>query len=80
LFYLTFYTCSRLGTPDELRELINVAHEMGIYVLMDVMHGLASVNALHDLGLFGWTDECYFRPGRRKCSDESGIWRFDFTK
>jgi len=80
LFHLTFYTCSSLGTPDELRELINVAREMGIYVLMDVMHGLASENALHDLGLFGWTDECYFRPGCRRCTDASGIRRFDVTK
>jgi len=36
---------------------------MGIYVLMDVMHALASENVLEDLGLFGRTDECYFRPG-----------------
>jgi len=63
LFYLKLCTRSRLGTPDELKELINVAHEMGIYVLMDVMHALASENVLEDLGLFGRTDECYFRPG-----------------
>jgi len=75
------YACSRLGTPDELRELINIAHEMGINVLMDVMHGFASENALVGLDLFDRNNECHFRPGWRSCTDESGdIRRFYITK
>ena len=33
-----FAISSRSGTPDELKELIDTAHKMGITVLMDLIH------------------------------------------
>ncbi len=33
-----FAISSRQGTPDELKELIDTAHGMGIVVLMDLIH------------------------------------------
>jgi len=75
-----FYTGSRLGTPNELKELINVAHEMGIYVLMNVMHDGVSENALMGTDVIDRVNECYFRPGWRKCADENSLRPFDLTQ
>lgn len=33
-----FAVSSRCGTPDELKSLIDKAHELGIVVLMDIVH------------------------------------------
>lgn len=33
-----FAPSSRFGTPDELKSLIDRAHEMGLLVLMDIVH------------------------------------------
>jgi 1,4-alpha-glucan branching enzyme len=35
-----------LGTPEELKSLIDKAHEMGITVLLDVVHSHACKNVL----------------------------------
>ena len=37
---------SRFGTPEELKELIDAAHEMGIAVIMDIVHSHAVKNEL----------------------------------
>ena len=37
-----FAASSRYGTPEELKELIDAAHAMGIAVLLDVVHSHAS--------------------------------------
>lgn len=36
-----FAASSRFGTPDELKALIDLAHEMGIAVIMDIVHSHA---------------------------------------
>jgi len=33
-----FAASSRFGTPEELKELVNTAHNMGINVIMDIVH------------------------------------------
>lgn len=33
-----FAPSSRFGTPDELKSLIDRAHELGLVVLMDIVH------------------------------------------
>lgn len=38
-----FAPSSRFGTPDELKSLIDKAHEMGILVLMDIVHRYFSI-------------------------------------
>ena len=57
--------CSRYGTPDELKELIDAAHGMGIYMLLDVVHSHACKNVLDGLNQFDGSDSCYFHAGAR---------------
>lgn len=65
------YLNSRYGTPDELKELIDVAHSLGIVVLLDVVHSHASKNTEDGLNLFDGTDSCFFHSGPR---GEHSLW------
>merc|ERR1712000_745992 len=47
-----FAASSRYGTPEELKELIDTAHSMGLTVLLDVVHSHASKNVLDGLNQF----------------------------
>ncbi|KAF0301684.1 1,4-alpha-glucan-branching enzyme [Amphibalanus amphitrite] len=60
-----FAASSRYGTPEELKQLIDAAHALGIYVLLDVVHSHASKNVLDGLNEFDGTDSCYFHGGAR---------------
>ncbi|GAQ83898.1 starch branching enzyme 4 [Klebsormidium nitens] len=60
-----FAVSSRCGTPDDLKSLIDRAHELGIVVLMDVVHSHASNNVLDGLNQFDGTDSHYFHSGAR---------------
>ena len=60
-----FAASSRYGTPDELKELIDTAHSMGITVLLDVVHSHASKNTLDGLNMFDGSDHLYFHEGAR---------------
>ncbi|KAJ8665553.1 hypothetical protein QAD02_007215, partial [Eretmocerus hayati] len=60
-----FATSSRYGTPEELKELIDVAHQNGLYVLLDIVHSHASKNTLDGLNHFDGTDSCFFHSGNR---------------
>ena len=58
-----FAASSRFGTPDDLRELVDVAHSLGITVLLDVVHSHACKNVLDGLNMFDGTDHLYFHEG-----------------
>ncbi|KAJ3111534.1 alpha-1,4-glucan branching enzyme [Phlyctochytrium bullatum] len=58
-----FAPTSRCGTPEQLMELIDTAHGMGITVLLDVVHSHASKNVLDGLNMFDGTDHHYFHEG-----------------
>ncbi|OLL22192.1 1,4-alpha-glucan-branching enzyme [Neolecta irregularis DAH-3] len=58
-----FAVSSRYGTPDQLKELIDTAHGLGITVLLDVVHSHASNNVLDGLNQFDGTDHLYFHEG-----------------
>ncbi|ONH96238.1 hypothetical protein PRUPE_7G115400 [Prunus persica] len=60
-----FAPSSRCGTPDDLKSLIDRAHELGILVLMDIVHSHASNNVLDGLNMFDGTDSHYFHSGSR---------------
>ncbi|KAG0490708.1 hypothetical protein HPP92_007571 [Vanilla planifolia] len=60
-----FAPSSRFGTPDELKSLIDKAHELGLLVLMDIVHSHASNNTLDGLNHFDGTDTHYFHAGSR---------------
>ncbi|KAJ3201164.1 alpha-1,4-glucan branching enzyme, partial [Dinochytrium kinnereticum] len=55
-----FAASSRCGTPEELMELIDAAHGMGVSVLLDVVHSHASKNVLDGLNMFDGTGGCLF--------------------
>lgn len=57
-----FAPSSRFGTPEDLMELIDTAHGMGIYVLLDVIHAHACKNTMDGLNRFDGTDHQYFHP------------------
>ncbi|CAI9783300.1 unnamed protein product [Fraxinus pennsylvanica] len=58
-----FAPSSRFGNPDDLKSLIDRAHELGLVVLMDIVHSHASNNTLDGLNMFDGTDSCYFHSG-----------------
>ena len=60
-----FAASSRYGTPDDLKELIDVAHANGITVLLDVVHSHASKNTLDGLNMFDGSDHLYFHEGAK---------------
>ncbi|KAG8898561.1 alpha-1,4-glucan branching enzyme [Tulasnella sp. 403] len=58
-----FAASSRYGTPEELKELVDTAHGMGLTVLLDVVHSHACKNVLDGLNAFDGTDHLYFHEG-----------------
>ncbi|KAF2196705.1 alpha-glucan branching enzyme [Delitschia confertaspora ATCC 74209] len=60
-----FAASSRYGLPDDLKELIDTAHGMGITVLLDVVHSHASKNVLDGLNMFDGSDHLYFHEGAK---------------
>ncbi|KAH9455857.1 hypothetical protein MJO28_005893 [Puccinia striiformis f. sp. tritici] len=66
-YQITNFFCasSRYGTPEELMELVDVAHGMGLTVLLDVVHSHACKNVLDGINMFDGTDHCYFHEGAK---------------
>ena len=58
-----FAASSWFGEPEDLKYLINKAHEMGMYVLLDVVHSHAAPNSSEGLNMFDGTDDQYFLYG-----------------
>lgn len=71
---------SRYGTPDELKELVDVAHGLGIVVLLDVVHSHASKNNVDGLNQFDGTNGCYFHDSDRGEHKLWGSRLFDYTQ
>ncbi len=61
-----FAPSSRFGTPDDLKELIDTAHGMGLRVIMDLVHSHAVANTLEGLGLLDGDPGLYFHTGSRR--------------
>ena len=75
-----FAASSRFGTPEELKELIDAAHGLGIAVIMDIVHSHSVKNTKEGLGLFDGTPYLYFHDGARR---EHPAWDslcFDYGK
>ncbi|MBR4923706.1 MAG: alpha amylase C-terminal domain-containing protein [Bacteroidaceae bacterium] len=62
-----FAPSSRFGTPEELKQLIDEAHRMGIAVIMDIVHSHAVKNENEGLGnLAGDPNQYFYEGGRRE--------------
>jgi 1,4-alpha-glucan branching enzyme len=75
-----FAPSSRFGTPEELKQLVDAAHDLGIAVIMDIVHSHAVKNEIEGLGKFDGTDTQYFHGGARR---EHPAWDslcFDYGK
>jgi 1,4-alpha-glucan branching enzyme len=75
-----FAASSRFGTPDDLKELIDTAHVLGIAVIMDIVHSHAVKNETEGLGRFDGSYTQYFHGGSRR---EHPAWDslcFDYGK
>lgn len=58
-----FAACSRFGTPEDLKYLVDTAHGMGIAVIMDIVHSHAVKNLSEGLNEYDGTDHQYFHGG-----------------
>jgi 1,4-alpha-glucan branching enzyme len=75
-----FAASSRFGTPDELKELIDTAHAMGIAVIMDIVHSHAVKNETEGLGRFDGTSHQYFHNNERRYHSAWDSLCFDYGK
>jgi 1,4-alpha-glucan branching enzyme len=60
-----FAPSSRFGTPEDLKYLVNEAHQRGIVVLLDLVHSHAVKNEAEGLVDFDGSGNLYFHKGER---------------
>ena len=75
-----FAPSSRFGTPEELKALIDRAHELGLAVIMDLVHSHAVKNENEGLGLFDGTRYQYFHNGERGEHHQWDSYCFNYGK
>ncbi len=75
-----FAASSRYGESKGLKELINKAHEMGIAVLLDVVHSHAVNNTNEGLNEFDGTVYQFFHEGERGNHSAWGTKLFNYGK
>ncbi|MDR2979506.1 MAG: 1,4-alpha-glucan-branching enzyme, partial [Bacteroidales bacterium] len=75
-----FAPSSRFGTPEELKMLIDTAHEMGIAVILDIVHSHSVSNVKEGLGCFDGSDNLYFHSGSRSTHPVWNSRLFDYGK
>ena len=60
-----FAASSWFGTPEDLKYLVDKAHQMGLAVLMDLVQSHAVKNTLEGINAFDGTNEQFFHEGDR---------------
>ncbi|MBM3435287.1 MAG: 1,4-alpha-glucan-branching enzyme, partial [Bacteroidetes bacterium] len=60
-----FAPSSRFGTPEDLKRLIKTAHQMGIAVILDVVHSHTVKNTVEGINQFDGSESQYFHAGTR---------------
>lgn len=75
-----FAASSRFGTPDELKELIDTAHGLGLTVIMDIVHSHAVKNENEGLSRFDGSLNQYFHDGDRGNHSAWDSRTFDYGK
>ena len=68
------------GEPDDLKALVDKAHSLGMYVLLDVVHSHACANVGEGLNLFDGTEDQYFLPGERGNHPAWGSKLFNYAR
>ena len=75
-----FAPSHRFGTPEDLKYLINKAHEMGLSVLLDVVHSHACPNLGEGMNRMDGTEYQYFHDGERGWHQAWKTKIFDYTR
>jgi len=75
-----FAAASRYGHSEDLKKLINTAHEMGIAVLLDVVHSHAVKNTNEGLNQFDGTEYQFFHSGGKGEHSAWGTKLFNYGK
>lgn len=75
-----FAPSSRFGSPEDLKFLVNKAHELGIVVIMDMIHSHAVKNLAEGLSEFDGSKGCYFHEGGRGYHELWDSKLFDYGK
>jgi 1,4-alpha-glucan branching enzyme len=75
-----FAASSRFGTPDDLKYLVDTAHDAGLRVIMDLVHSHAVSNEVEGLSRFDGTLYQYFHDGPRGRHPAWDSRCFDYTK
>lgn len=75
-----FASSSKYGSPNELKELIDTAHSMGIAVLLDVVHSHAVKNTAEGINEFDGTVYQFFHEGERGDHPAWGTKLFNYDK
>ena len=75
-----FAVSSRFGTPDDLKNLIDTAHGMGMAVIMDLIHSHAVKNEMEGLGLFDGSEYQYFHTGAKRLHTAWDSLCFNYAK
>ncbi len=75
-----FAPSSRFGTPEELKQLIKSAHQMGIAVILDIVHSHTVKNTVEGINEFDGSDAQYFHPGSRGEHPQWDSKLFDYGK
>ncbi|MGJ8633562.1 MAG: alpha-amylase family glycosyl hydrolase [Luteolibacter sp.] len=60
-----FAPCSRFGTPEDLKYLIDTAHGLGIAMLLDIVHSHAVKNIAEGLNNLDGSGHQYFHEGEK---------------
>ena len=75
-----FAASSWFGRPEDLKYLVNKAHEMGIRVLLDVVHSHAVKNTAEGINMFDGTTWQFFHDGDKGEHPAWGTKCFDYGK
>lgn len=75
-----FAPSSWYGENDDLKSLINTAHEMGLNVIMDLVHSHAVKNTIEGINLFDGTEYQFFHEGDEGNHPDWDSKLFDYNK
>ncbi|KFD50902.1 hypothetical protein M513_08215 [Trichuris suis] len=75
-----FAASSRYGPPDDLKYLVDKAHERDIIVLLDIVHSHACKNTADGLNQWDGTNGCYFHNNARGFHDLWDSRLFNYTE
>ena len=75
-----FAASSRFGYPEDLKYLVNRAHELGISVLLDLVHSHAVKNTVEGINMFDGTEYQFFHAGPEGEHPAWGTKCFDYGK